>query len=212
VRRPPAPSLARITPEEVVAIFFGGNEVYGYHSLEFVQAILETRAGGEAGIRRITAYQGDEVWRAMDRGEWSRDLMEAAIAAPGKPFTGDYRVNCRGARQGEAPAAFVVEHADGLRVTHVNVEGHVSGWGAALRLPGDPTPHTTAPATAGPEAFHPHFAALSRVIEDSFLTGHAPFPIERTLLTTGATAAFMHALAQPGQPLDTPQLAIAYTP
>jgi len=44
------------------------------------------------------------------------------------------------------------------------------------------------------------------------LTGQPPFPVERTLLTTGATETFMHALAQPGQPIDTPHLAIPYTP
>ena len=209
-RLTPPPSLHGIQPDEAVAIFFGGNEVYGFHSLEFVQAIIEARGAGETGIRRVTAHQGDEVWRAMDSGAWSRELMEAAIAAPRKPYVGDYRENCR--NQKESPAAFIVEYLDGLRVTHVNMDGHVRGWGLALRLPGDPTPHATAPATGGQETFFAHFATFARVIEDTLLTGRAPFPVERTLLTTGATEAFMHALAQPGQPIDTPHLAIPYAP
>jgi hypothetical protein len=45
-----------------------------------------------------------------------------------------------------------------------------------------------------------------------FLTSEAPFPIERTLLTTGLVAAGMESLAKEQKRLETPHLAIKYMP
>jgi len=42
-----------------------------------------------------------------------------------------------------------------------------------------------------------------------FMTGKAPYPVERTLLTTGLVAA-MHSLASGQKRIDTPHLAIGY--
>ena len=45
-----------------------------------------------------------------------------------------------------------------------------------------------------------------------FLTGKAPYPIERTLLTTGLTAAGVESLFRGQKRLETPHLAIRYQP
>ncbi|MFP6767515.1 MAG: hypothetical protein VB859_05040, partial [Planctomycetaceae bacterium] len=49
-------------------------------------------------------------------------------------------------------------------------------------------------------------------IQDHFQHGRSPYPVERTLLTSGLTDAMMHAAEQSGRPLDTPQLQFAYKP
>ena len=50
-------------------------------------------------------------------------------------------------------------------------------------------------------------------VERMFLTGTASYPVERTLLTTGLTAAAVDSLHQEQARLDTPHLAaVTYEP
>ncbi|MFN8855964.1 MAG: hypothetical protein ACK50P_10380, partial [Planctomycetaceae bacterium] len=48
-------------------------------------------------------------------------------------------------------------------------------------------------------------------LESLVQTGRSPYPVERTLLTTGMTAAGIESLFQK-KPLETPHLAIEYQP
>ena len=54
------------------------------------------------------------------------------------------------------------------------------------------------------------FNPLTHHAEDMIWTGKAPYPVERTLLTTGMTAAGVESLFRGGTPLDTPWLKMAY--
>src|SRR5258705_12762752 len=53
-------------------------------------------------------------------------------------------------------------------------------------------------------------AALMSKAEEMFLTGKAPYPIERTLLTTGLVAAGLESLATGQKRLETPHLSVRY--
>ena len=57
-----------------------------------------------------------------------------------------------------------------------------------------------------------HFACLVRAIDSLMRTSHAPYPVERTLLTTGILDAVMTSNADKGKKIETPHLAIKYTP
>jgi len=54
------------------------------------------------------------------------------------------------------------------------------------------------------------FSPLVNNMEQMFLTGKAPYPVERTLLTTGLTAAGVESLHRGEVRFDTPHLAIRY--
>ncbi|MBI3683734.1 MAG: hypothetical protein HY235_25450 [Acidobacteria bacterium] len=55
----------------------------------------------------------------------------------------------------------------------------------------------------------PHFDGLVKCIEDLFVTGKPPYPVERTLLTTGALS-FLFESKRRGRRVETPELAITY--
>ena len=53
-------------------------------------------------------------------------------------------------------------------------------------------------------------AALMSKAEEMFLTGKAPYPVERTLLTGGLVEAGCQSLVK-GERLETPHLAVSYS-
>lgn len=56
------------------------------------------------------------------------------------------------------------------------------------------------------------FSYLGLNVEDFFLTGTAPTPLERTYLTTGILVAAMISHGDGGRRIETPHLGIAYSP
>ena len=55
-----------------------------------------------------------------------------------------------------------------------------------------------------------HFAYLVRGVEKMFHTGQPAWPVERTLLTSGALDALLISKRDGGKRLDTPYLNLAY--
>jgi hypothetical protein len=218
-RRLPESDLpAEAKVRDGVVVFCGPDEAYGFHSLEFAQAVLEFRAGAEQGIRAVTVWRGPEAWRQLDQGRWSKDLMESAIEAcrissEGKRRTvqdGHYRETCDPTYQDFT--VFHLEYMDGLNVTHVNLAQYLTSWGIALEVEGRESPFTAGPVMGEEPDHFGHFATLDRMIEEAFLSGWPVFAPERTLLTTCTTDAMMRARATPGIRLETPELAISYNP
>jgi hypothetical protein len=107
--------------KEAVILYFGGNEMYGCHSIEFAQCLAARRAGGEAGIKSVTTYCGDSFWEAEKTGVWPADLLELALNESINHEEGDWRKNLSSSsNESEAlldktPAAYVFEHYDGFR-------------------------------------------------------------------------------------------------
>lgn len=206
--QPAMPELAGKRIGQAMGIF-AGTESQAFHSVEIVQSLIEARAGGEQGVRSVTAYTGDEVWRQQDAGRWPAKLVDAILENNPTAAAGDYRLNAQG--EAGAPAAWVIEHVDGLQVTHLNVKGHLhESWCAGVQLAGYDATYPTTPMMGDAQNHYAHFARLSGHIERAFMTGEHFYPPQRTLLTTGIVAAMQHALAQPGQPLATPQLEWGY--
>jgi hypothetical protein len=51
-----------------------------------------------------------------------------------------------------------------------------------------------------------------KAIDSMIRTGHTPYPVERTLLTTGILDAVMTNKAEKNKRIETPHLEIKYTP
>src|SRR5690606_11963229 len=192
--------------EEALAIGYGGLESYGFHALEGLQCMVERRKGGESGVVRVQVLQGDAMFEALDQGRWSRELLDAALdAMPHRP--GKVEDNCR---KSKSASVYLIEYADGLRATVAMLNGHVADFGFAARLRGEAKPRSTWYYLQEPQPFL-HFAYLVKAIEALVQTGQPPYPVERTLLTTGVLDAAMTSAYLRHKPIETPHLAkIAY--
>jgi hypothetical protein len=212
-RRPPLQLPKGCEVAGAVQISYGPFEGFGFHALEALQCMVERRKGGETGVQAVQCLQGPAMWEALDRGLWPRELLEAAIALVPAHGGGDYRTST--AKSSEA-GVMLLEHADGLR-TAVAVlnpwlyEGDGGPFVFAARLKGRDRPVATQfyQQLADP---YGHFIYLVKAIESMIQTGHAPYPVERTLLTTGVLDAVMISRAEKHRRVETPHLAIRYQP
>ena len=108
------------------------------------------------------------------------------------------------------PLAYRFEYADGLKATMLILNGLVEDFTFAARLKGQAEPLSTL-FYLPPNPNVVYSAALMSKAEEMFTTGKAPYPVERTLLTTGLVAAGVKSLAAGGKRLETPHLAVRYT-
>src|SRR4029079_5528086 len=99
------------------------------------------------------------------------------------------------------PIAYRFEYVDGTRATMLLMNGLVGDFTFAAKLRGKREPLSTL-FYLPPNPNVTHSAALMARAEEMFLTGKAPCPIERTLLTTGLVAAGMESLARDQKRLE----------
>jgi hypothetical protein len=199
----------------------GELEIYGIHALEALQCMVERRFDGAQpaaqGVKAVTCLQGDAVWKAGDDGLWSWELLEHALGRSTSRNAGDIRNNCkrfpRPATWGnfvKGPIAFHVEYADGLKATVLQLDGHVADETFACRVAGQKKPESCLfwlPPPPG-AAF---LEALSSHVETFLSTGKPPYPVERTLLTSGILDYALESRVV-GKRLETPDLDIRYAP
>ncbi|AMV27268.1 hypothetical protein VT84_22895 [Gemmata sp. SH-PL17] len=202
----------------------GELEIYGIHALEALQCMVERRfSGGDPkpanqGVKAVTCLQGDAVWKAGDDGLWSWELLEHALGHSTSRNAGDVRANCRRfprpATWGnfvKGPIAFLVEYADGLKATVLQLDGHVADETFAARVEGEKKPSSCLfwlPPPPG-AAF---LEALAGHTETLFATGKPPYPVERTQLTGGILDYAIESRATDSKRLETPDLDIRYDP
>ena len=84
-------------------------------------------------------------------------------------------------------------------------------WNVACRLEGQTAPLATR-FHVGPWQNRNLFKALAHAIQTHFRQGKAPYPVERTLLTSGVLDAAMDSRVAGGRELETPQLVFGYAP
>ena len=67
-----------IVLEGALALRLWRSKVYGFHTLELLQAFVERRRGGEVGIRAVQCLEGPAAWEAGRLGRWQVDLLRTA--------------------------------------------------------------------------------------------------------------------------------------
>lgn len=202
--------------EEMMCVAFGGLDVYDFHALETIQCMAERRKGGETGVAAVQAFRGDAVWKALANGTWSPALFEACLCRSqtlGQPATFSHRhpTPAQMKEMVKDPVAYRIEYADGLKATMLLLNGLVQDFTFAARLKGHKEPMSVL-FYLPPNPNVTYSAALMSKAEEMFVTGKAPYPVRRTLLTSGLTAAGLQSLASGGKRLDTPHLTVKYAP
>jgi hypothetical protein len=198
---------------EAVQVGYGPFEAYGFHALEGLQCMAERRKRGETGVKAVRCLQGEAMWEALDKGRWSKPLLDAALERVPAHAKDDIRTATAKAKDA---GLFLVEYRDGFRGAVILpngwiYEGDGGGFTFACRLKGEDKPRSTHFYLQQPDPFA-HFAYLVKAIDAMMQTGHAPYPVERTLLTTGILDAVMTSVSENHRRIETPHLEIRYQP
>jgi hypothetical protein len=206
--------------DEVMCLAMGGVDSYDFHALETIQCMVERRKGGETGVKAVQGLRGNSVWKALAAGSWKAggwdpELFEACLCrsqtlAQPPTFSDRHPTDKQIREWVKDPVAFRVEHADGLKATMLLMNGLVGDFTFAARVKGQTDPLSTL-FYLPPNPNVTYSAALMSKAEETFVTGKAPYPVERTLLTSGILAAALQSMANDHKRMETPHLAIRYT-
>lgn len=215
-RRMPAIDLPHGTPlAESVCAAYGGMDSYDFHGLETAQCMSERRRGGEVGIRRVLALRGAKMWEYAAARPDTRRLLEAALVrSHNLPVKNGYptdAITFDWARDAFPSGwAYFIEHRDGfhttlfmLEIRDFNYAGLNSRTGEIIScqmyLPMPTHGSTTA------DFFNPQIRHIERMVVEN----RQPYPVERTLLTSGMTLAGVESFHR-GAAVDTPEMAVRY--
>jgi hypothetical protein len=202
--------------DEALMIGVGGSDAMDFHALEAMQCMVERRAGGETGVRSVQLLDGDAFWTAAEKGVWSKQLLRSALSRSDTPLgltVTDGRtqdLSAPGVLQSlvKKPAAYLIEYRDGLRSTMLMLDGALKDFNFAARLSDSSVISTQFFLT--PEPNVTYSARLVSKIEHMFVTGHEPYPVERTLLTSGMLESCLTSRQQQSRRLETPHLNVKY--
>ena len=217
--RMPSIDMPIDTPlKESVCVCYGRPDSYDFHGLETAQCMSERRKGGEVGISRVVALRGENLWQTlrMEKYKDTRRLIAAALTRshnlpvdtgyPTAPVTVEWAEKAMTDSIG-----YLIEHRDGFKTTMLMSPIRDFNY-AGLRADNDeivscqmylPMP-THGSSTA--DFFNP----LARHIETLVIENQSPYPVQRTLLTSGMVIAGVDSLFQESKVIETPEMSVQY--
>ena len=202
--------------KESVCACYGGVDSYDFHGLETAQCMSERRQGGEVGISSVHAVKGAKVWEMMAERPDTQRLLVAALSRsntlpvengyPTGPVTFDWARTVF-----PEPVAYFIDHRDGFRTTmfllaiqDFNYAGLRADTGEVIAC----QMHLPMPGSGATTA--DFFNPLVRYIEDMVIENRVPYPVQRTLLTSGMTLAAVESLHRGQIPVATPEMGVRY--
>lgn len=201
-RRPDLRPKNGVPWERALALGYGHFEVYGFHTLEGLQVMMERRGDGETGVRAVQCLEAEDAWKAAASGVWDRSLLEAAIATCPRTRPGKLEEN------DEKAIVYLIEYRDGLKAAAYMSPRHVGEFAFAGKIKGQDDPAACWYYLPKPQ--RDHFSFLVQHAADMMLTGKATTPVERTLLTGGMLDALLESRKQGHKRLETPWLDVKY--
>jgi hypothetical protein len=204
--------------QEAIMVGIGTLNDTGYDALEAMQSMLERRRGGETGVKTVQLLEGDDVWMAGSANRWSNELLGSALSRSDTPLGLSLLDGRPQDLVGSGvlpqlvpnPAAACIEYTDGTRATLLLLNGAIRDFNFAARLGGQG--FVSMQFLMPPPPNHTDSARLVAQIEQMYVTGRAPVPVERTLLTTGMLEALLESKHHFNQPMETPNLSVSYAP
>jgi hypothetical protein len=203
--------------EDALMVGEGGSDAMDFHALEGLQCMVERRRGGETGVQAVQLVQGGAVWQAGEAGRYSKDLLAAALSRSDTPLgltvtdgrTQDLVASNELPKLVKSPAAYFIEYRDGLKATLLMLDGAIKDFNFAARLKGSKEIWSTQ-FLLTPDPNVTYSACLMHKAEQMFETGVAPYPVERTLLTSGILECCLASKLQNNARLETPHLQVVY--
>lgn len=207
--------------EELMSVAIGGIDSYDFHALEVIQCMAERRRGGETGVASMQALRGEAVWKAMETGSWEKGgwnprLFEACLTrshtlAQPESFSDRFPTSAQMREWVKDPIAYRFDYNDGTKATMLLMNGLVGDFTFAAKLKNQDEPLSTL-FHLPPNPNVVYSAALMSKAEETFVNHKSPYPIERTLLTSGLVEAAVRSLGRGQKRLPTPYLDIRYQP
>ncbi len=193
--------------QSCIAVGYSGLDIYGFHTLDFLQCIVERRVTKHQGVERVHGLPLSMLRSFLNNNHIDQELLHLTLASSGTSL--DRILADAQSLDSNQHALFVIRYLDGLVVPVLMLDSYAKsisiGWrdGANKLL--------VTRAEEKPEPRYPHFAYLLKGIEQMIYTGKPAYPVERTLIAAGILDRGLRSL-QLGREQETPELQIDYTP
>jgi len=151
-------------------------------------------------VRSVQCLENQDCWNFVEQNEWVTRLFQEALRNSERRKSGDAR------RLVKKPAVFVIDYNDGLKAAAFLLTGLVEDFTVAVELEGRAAPVSTLMKLQEGKPYH-HFGCLVKNIEKMLETGRPPYPVERTMLTSGILDFALESRFRGYRRLDTPELA-----
>jgi hypothetical protein len=182
-----------------VGISFSGLDIYGFHLLDGLQAVVERRKGGETGVRAVQCLEGQDCWNYIEQNEWVKRLFDQAISHSETRVAGDMKEIVKN------PSVFIIDYNDGLKAAAFLLTGLLQDFTYAIDIEGEQKPFSTLMKLQAGKP-HYHFGCLVKNMEIMYKTGKAPYPVERTMLSSGILDFALESRILGHKIVETPEL------